>query len=175
MPLISSGSAPLLCLQVFGRENPFCEDRPAAPQRAADPLSPARRRPASPRLSERPAIRQRSALAYQLANALFQTVCRFDELIQLTWVDCRPVGKEIVAPRIKGNGSMFHDMPVPDRLNAALLKWRDIQESFKARRIMAPSGIAFAESQFVFAGIPKHHFRIARSIFGCAPRAERSG
>jgi hypothetical protein len=26
-----------------------------------------------------------SALAFHLANALFQTACRFDELIQLTW------------------------------------------------------------------------------------------
>ena len=45
-----------------------------------------------------------SALAYRLANALFQTACRFDELIQLTWADCQAVGKEIVALRIKGEG-----------------------------------------------------------------------
>jgi integrase len=37
-----------------------------------------------------------SALAFHLANALFQTACRFDELIQLTWVDCQAVvGKEM--------------------------------------------------------------------------------
>ena len=30
-----------------------------------------------------------SALAFHLANALFQTACRFDELIQLTWADCQ--------------------------------------------------------------------------------------
>jgi hypothetical protein len=32
-----------------------------------------------------------SALAFHLANALFQTACRFDELIQLTWEDCQAV------------------------------------------------------------------------------------
>jgi hypothetical protein len=30
-----------------------------------------------------------SALAFHLANALFQTACRFDELIRLTWIDWR--------------------------------------------------------------------------------------
>lgn len=34
-----------------------------------------------------------STLAFHLANALFQTACRFDELIQLTWADCQAVGK----------------------------------------------------------------------------------
>jgi integrase len=53
-----------------------------------------------------------SALAFHLANALFQTACRFDELIQLRWTDCQ-AGKEIVALRIKGKGSVFHDVPVP--------------------------------------------------------------
>jgi integrase len=93
-----------------------------------------------------------SALAFHLANALFQTACRFDELIQLTWADCQAVGKEIVAFRIKGKGSIFHDVPVAGRLSAALLEWKDIQEGSKGRRIMAPGGIAFAASQFVFAG-----------------------
>ena len=79
-----------------------------------------------------------SALAFHLANALFQTACRFDELIQLTWGDCQAVGKEIVALRIKGKGSVFHDVPVTGALSAALLEWKDIQESFKARRIRWP-------------------------------------
>ena len=56
-----------------------------------------------------------SALAFHLANALFQTACRFDELIRLTWADCQVVGKEIVALRIKGKGSVFQDVPVPGR------------------------------------------------------------
>ena len=43
-------------------------------------------------------------------------------------------------------------MPVPGRLSAALLEWKTLQEEFKGRRIMAPGGIAFAASQFVFAG-----------------------
>jgi integrase len=93
-----------------------------------------------------------SALAFHLANALFQTACRFDELIQLTWSDCQAVGKEIVALRIKGKGSVFQDVPVAGTLSAALLEWKEIQEGFKARRVMAPGGIAFAGSQFVFAG-----------------------
>lgn len=35
-----------------------------------------------------------SAFAFYLANALFQTACRFEELIQLTWIDCQRVGKK---------------------------------------------------------------------------------
>jgi len=38
------------------------------------------------------------------------------------------------------------------RLSAARLEWKGIQEGFKGRRIMAPGGIAFAGSEFVFAG-----------------------
>ena len=93
-----------------------------------------------------------SALAFHLANALFQTACRFDELIQLKWEDCQAVGEEIVALRIKGKRSVFQDVPVTGALSVALLEWRDIQEGFKGKRILAPGGIAFAGSQFVFAG-----------------------
>jgi integrase len=93
-----------------------------------------------------------SALAFHLANALFQTACRFEELIQLTWSDCQRVGEEIVALRIKGKGSVFQDVPVPGRLSQTLLDWKAIQERFKGRRILAPGGIAFAGSEFVFAG-----------------------
>jgi integrase len=53
-----------------------------------------------------------SALAFHVDNALFQTACRFDELVQLKWDDCQAVGREIVALRIKGKGSTFHDVPV---------------------------------------------------------------
>jgi integrase len=71
-----------------------------------------------------------SALAFHLANALFQTACRFDELIQLKWSDCQTVGKEIVALRIKGKGSVFQDIPVTRASSVSLLEWKDIQESF---------------------------------------------
>jgi hypothetical protein len=54
------------------------------------------------------------------------------------------VGEEIVALRIKGKGSVFQDVPVSGRLSAALLEWKNIQEGFKGRRILAPGGIAFA-------------------------------
>src|SRR5258705_987718 len=93
-----------------------------------------------------------SALAFHLANALFQTACRFEELIQLTWSDCQRVGEEMVALRIKGKGSVFQDVPVPGRLSAALLEWKALQEKCKGRRIMAPGGINFAGSQFELAG-----------------------
>jgi site-specific recombinase XerD len=43
-------------------------------------------------------------------------------------------------------------VPVTGALSAALLEWKDIQEGFKGRRIMAHGGIAFTGSQFVFAG-----------------------
>jgi hypothetical protein len=41
---------------------------------------------------------------------------------------------------MQGKGSVSHDVPVPGRLSAALLEWKDIQESFKGQRIK----IAFA-------------------------------
>ena len=85
-----------------------------------------------------------SALAFHLANALFQTACRFDELIQINWGDCQRVGEEIVALRIKGKGSVFQDVPVPGRLGQALREWKEVQENFKGRRILAPGGIAFS-------------------------------
>ena len=116
-----------------------------------------------------------SALAFHLANALFQTACRFDELIQLTWSDCQRVGEVIVGLRIKGKGSVFQDVPVAGRLSQALLEWKSIQEGFKGRRIMAPGGIAFAGSQFVFAGIRGLRSPIARSTCGCGRPAERLG
>jgi hypothetical protein len=49
-------------------------------------------------------------LSFQLANALFQTACRFEELIQLTWADCQRVGEQIAALCIKR--SVFQDVPV---------------------------------------------------------------
>jgi integrase len=60
-----------------------------------------------------------STLAFHLANALFQTACRFDELIQLTWSDCQRVGEDIVALRIRGKGSVFQDVPVTGALSQA--------------------------------------------------------
>jgi len=57
-----------------------------------------------------------------------------------------------VALRIKGKGSVFQHVPVTGVLSAALLEWKGNQESFKGKRILAPGGIAFAGSQFVFAG-----------------------
>ena len=74
----------------------------------------------------------------------------------------------MVALRIKGKGSVFHDIPVPGRLSAALLEWKNIQEGFKALRIMAPGGIGFAGSQFVFAGYSGEPFSDRASTCGCA-------
>jgi site-specific recombinase XerD len=51
-----------------------------------------------------------------------------------------------------GKRSVFQDVPVPGRLGRSLLEWKALQEGFKGRRILAPGGIAFAGSQFVFAG-----------------------
>ena len=116
-----------------------------------------------------------SSLAFQLANALFQTACRFEELIQLTWSDCQRVGEEIVALRIKGKGSVFQDVPVPGRLSAALLEWKALQENFKGRRIMAPGGIAFARRSLCLQDIWARRFPTGRSICGSGRRAGRSG
>ena len=57
-----------------------------------------------------------------------------------------------MALRIKGKGSVFHDVPVTGALSPALLEWKDIQEALKAAASCAPGGIAFAGSEFVFAG-----------------------
>jgi hypothetical protein len=51
--------------------------------------------------------------------------------------------------------SIFHDVLMAERLSAAPLQWKHIQESFKARRIMADGAIVFAGSEFVFAGHTK--------------------
>jgi integrase len=53
---------------------------------------------------------------------------------------------------VKGKGSVFQDLPVPERLSADLREWKALQEKYKGRRILRPGGIAFAGSQFVFAG-----------------------
>jgi hypothetical protein len=79
------------------------QDRTGAPQGTADPLSPSS---GIRRLLDYLKARQQGydfALAFHLANTLFQTACRFDELIQLSWADCPRVGEEIVALRIKGS------------------------------------------------------------------------
>ena len=110
-----------------------------------------------------------SALAFHLANALFQSACRFDELIQLTWSGCQRVGEEIVALRIKGKGSVFQDVPVTGALSQALKEWKALQEGFKGRRILAPGGITFAASQFVFAGYSGEPF--SNRAFNLRPRA----
>ena len=45
-----------------------------------------------------------SVLAFHLANALFQTACRFEELIQLAWSDCQRVGGGNCGPPDQGKG-----------------------------------------------------------------------
>ncbi|MDQ3621068.1 MAG: tyrosine-type recombinase/integrase [Verrucomicrobiota bacterium] len=92
-----------------------------------------------------------SQLAFHLTNALFQTACRFDELVQLQWSNCQRVGEEIVALRIKGKGSVFQDVPVAPALSAALREWQGVQDSFKGQRIFGLNGINFAATQLVFA------------------------
>ena len=138
------------------------------------PLSPPLRHPSAFRLSQSPAAGIGSALAFHLANALFQTACRFDELIQLNWGDCQRWGGNRRAAH-QGQGSVFQDAPVPGPLSAALLEWKAIQEKFKDRRILAPGGIAFAASQFVFVGYSGRRFPTGRSICGCERGAERLG
>ena len=73
-----------------------------------------------------------SALAFHLTNALFQTACRFEELIQLTWSDCQRVGEEIVALRIKGRESL-PGCAGYRVLSQALKEWKTIQERALSR------------------------------------------
>ena len=56
-----------------------------------------------------------TGLTFHLANALFQTACRFDELYSAHVVRLPEGGGGIVALRIKGKGSVFQDVPVPGR------------------------------------------------------------
>ncbi|MDB6175885.1 MAG: tyrosine recombinase [Chthoniobacteraceae bacterium] len=91
-------------------------------------------------------------LAFHLANALFQTACRFDELVQLRWEECQRAGEGIVAFRIKGKGARFQDIPVPKSLSRDLLEWRAFQEEFKKKRIFLEQGIDFGASTLLFAG-----------------------
>jgi site-specific recombinase XerD len=68
-----------------------------------------------------------SALAFHLTNALFQTACRFEELIQLIWIDCQRVGEEIVALRIKGK--MFSGFQLV--FLCELLTWQLLSKRFE--------------------------------------------
>ena len=63
-----------------------------------------------------------SALTFQLANALFQTADRFDELIRLTWGDCQAIGKEIVDLRINERGASSTMYSWEEHLSAAPLR-----------------------------------------------------
>ena len=83
------------------------------------------------------------------------------------------MGKEIVALRIKGKGSVFHDVPVPPRLSAGLLEWKDMQESFKARRIMASGGIALRDRSLcwgVFGGAQEFSKRSRAELHNRIPK-----
>ena len=130
-PQADPGGA-FLCLSALGFKEPVCQDRPPASKGTPDPLSAALRYPPAPRLPQSPRQGYGSALAFQLANALFQTACRFDELIQLAWADCQAVGKEIVALRIKGKGSVFQDVPVTARLARHSLSGRIFRRNLRA-------------------------------------------
>ena len=69
-----------LRLQALGPKESIREDRTTAPQGTPDPLPPSLRY--IRRLLDHLKVRQQghgSALAFHLANALFQTACRFDE------------------------------------------------------------------------------------------------
>jgi hypothetical protein len=63
-------------------------------------------------------------------------------------------------PPDQGQGERLSDVPVPGRLSQALAsrEWKGIQERFRNRRIVASGGIAFAASQFVFAGYSREPF-----------------
>ena len=52
----------------------------------------------------------------------------------------------------QGQGKRLPGCACPRALSPALLDWKVLQEGFKGRRILAPGGITFAASQFVFAG-----------------------
>jgi site-specific recombinase XerD len=69
-----------------------------------------------------------SALAFHLANALFQTACRFDELIQLKWEDCQTVRKRNCGVADQGEGERL-----PGRARARAPKP-------DAPRVESPSG-----------------------------------
>ena len=72
--------------------------------------------PEAPRLSQgQGSTATAGALAFHLANALFQTACRLEELIQLTWSDCQRVEAKNCRSPDQGQGEASSRMcPFPD-------------------------------------------------------------
>jgi integrase len=99
-----------------------------------------------------------SALAFHLANALFQTACRFEELIQLTWSDCQRVGEEIVALRIKGKGRVFQDVPVPGRLSQGSSSGRASRRNLKADASWLAAGSPSRDHSLCLRDTQGRHF-----------------
>jgi hypothetical protein len=95
----------------FGRRGESArQDRSASAQEASNTLSCARRHPATPRVSERPAEWLWPALAFHLANA---AACRFDELVRLTWDECQWVGGTSSPSASEARGVSFKMCPSP--------------------------------------------------------------
>jgi len=129
-------------------------------------------------------------LAFHLANALFLSACRFDELIQLEWSSCQRTGEgtggnmangggntgdgtagSIVALRIKGKGAVFQDVPVTASLSQSLCEWQKFQELFKGRKIFGRLGVDFAASpSAIWLASRRTVFRAAR-LAPCRPVA----
>jgi integrase len=55
-----------------------------------------------------------SALAFHLANVLFQTACRFDELTRLSWSDCQRVGEKSSLSGSRAREASSRMCPFPD-------------------------------------------------------------
>jgi hypothetical protein len=61
-----------------------------------------------------------------------------------------------VALRIRGKGSVFQNVPAPERFSADLREWKTAQETFKDRRVLVPVGSS-SQPRNVFAGIRARH------------------
>ena len=91
-------------------------------------------------------------LAFNLAQALFLTGCRFHEWAQLTTERLvRGPGGAVIATRMQVKGGAFRDLPVIPELSDALREWSCFLESVKGVRLRS-GGMDFAASALVFPG-----------------------
>lgn len=92
-------------------------------------------------------------LYYHMAWLLFSSMCRFDEIAQLTWSDVRISLDGGLVLSIRGKGNRHSEIPLPSACALRLEDWRKQQARFRTiRRIHSLTGVDFCRSPYIFAG-----------------------